>query len=157
MKRATIAAGLLLGAACACGEAFGELRRCNTDRKDEIDDCMSLFGDCLRGTEDNDGINSSAKELQLCLETATEPSHVASDAWRGPRPTRLHRARPDRPALLRRFERLDGAASRFGARDGCAGPPGEGDDSLMPAGPAAINCSIPARNFRSTGEGLSSR
>ncbi|MBC8069683.1 MAG: hypothetical protein IAG13_15205 [Deltaproteobacteria bacterium] len=66
----------VLAAACARGELelgrTDELQDQYTERKDEIDDCMSLFGDCLEVTEDNAAISDCAEALQVCLATAPE-------------------------------------------------------------------------------------
>ncbi len=76
MKR-TMVMGMLLGVACAHGEPFdygsaGDLQEQYTDRKEDIDDCMTLFGDCLGTTEDNAGISECAEALQICLEAEPE-------------------------------------------------------------------------------------
>jgi hypothetical protein len=73
----TIMAGALLAGACARGDLSelgrtGELHEEYTDRKEEIDDCMSLFGDCLEVTEDNAAISDCAEALQVCLASAPE-------------------------------------------------------------------------------------
>lgn len=69
-------AGAVLAAGCARGELelgrTDELQDEYTERKDEIDDCMSLFGDCLEVTEDNAAISDCAEALQVCLATAPE-------------------------------------------------------------------------------------
>lgn len=73
----TIMAGTVLAAACARGELeldrSSELEDQYTDRKEEIDDCMVLFGDCLEGAADNAAISTCAEALQVCLATAPEP------------------------------------------------------------------------------------
>jgi hypothetical protein len=69
-------ASAVLAAACARGELelgrTDELQDEYTERKDEIDDCMSLFGDCLEVTEDNAAISDCAEALQVCLATAPD-------------------------------------------------------------------------------------
>lgn len=79
MKRGTILiSSMLLATACAHGEPFGsgragDLQQEYSDRKDELDDCMSLFGDCLDTTEDNAGISDCAEALQVCLAEEPQP------------------------------------------------------------------------------------
>lgn len=93
MKRGTIISTMMLVVACAHGEQFGlgragDLQQEYTDRKDELDDCMSLFGDCLDTTEDNAGISDCAEALQVCLaeEPQEDPFGGDEDAMPGEDP-----------------------------------------------------------------------
>jgi hypothetical protein len=72
----TIAMGLAL--ACARGgdlrlDRAGELQSEYVDRKQDIDTCMQVFGECLAGSPDPDDVADCAGELQSCLQDAEAP------------------------------------------------------------------------------------
>ena len=86
----TITIAMALALACARGgdlrlERAGELQSEYVDRKQDIDTCMQVFGECLAGAPDPLDVAECAGDLQYCLEAeGEEPEQgVESDGGNG--------------------------------------------------------------------------
>ncbi|HET6585370.1 MAG TPA: hypothetical protein VFG69_18055 [Nannocystaceae bacterium] len=80
----SITTAMALALACARGgdlrlERAGELQSEYVDRKEDIDTCMQVFGECLAGAPDPTDVADCAGGLQSCLQDEADEPGLEDD------------------------------------------------------------------------------